>query len=677
MMNRKTRGLMGHVASLVLLAAVSAYAGGPRAFVLDSEGSSVVALDMASGAVLAKASVQGRPTHLLRSPDGRRLVVVEAGPGKTTMRFGFHPTGKASATVIDAASLSVVSRADLCWNVMDAESTHLFSADGKRLTVFCSGYRSQKAEETLPAEIVNIDLESGHVSGRVALDRRFETVLPLQDGQTVVVHLGWEAPKNAPPVPAEVAFIDLTGPRVVARLKLGGLPRPPLLSPDGKDLVFFSPRMLSKKEPAVPAGLQFVDVGSREIAATRVVEGGPSELAFSSDGRFLYLLEKGKPDRKPEKNVSGRIQVYSMETRDLEVNLEAGTAPRGFIADGEGQQVLVLSEGAPSVEKGEPEGELRVLRGGDVAATLKVAAEPAFLRISPDRARLYVVGGRALSHVDLPNLRRIADTPLKPAGVNILAANTPSHAVDELAVSDDGRRGFALYQGSSRLSVLDLESQKLIDEVTTGRGGKKFAKFMGAFALSVAMTAASQNAAMASGSPYYLYDVYSFQVAAPNTSLALRPDGKFAYALNSQTSDVTIVEADTGKIIDKVPGGGQVLELFTGGAMLAVRDKDALRFIDTATQKKGEELTFPGSSSVSLAFSSDGAHAIAAGGTAVYSLDGVSGKVRARHADFKHAESITVEDTPRREEAPRKEEKGPTAEPEPEPQAPDVVVEPQ
>jgi DNA-binding beta-propeller fold protein YncE len=667
-MNRNVRGAFPKLVPFMLLAAASAHAGGPRAFVLDAEGSSVVAVDMASGAVLAKASVQGKPTHMLRAPDGGPLVVVEPGPGKMTMRFGFHPTGKASATVIDAASLHVVSRADLCWNVMDTESTQLFSADGKRLTVFCSGYRSQKPEETLPAEVVNLDLESGNVSGRVALDRRFETILPLPDGQTAVVHLEWEAPKNAPPVPAEAAFIDLTGPRVVARLKLDGLPRPPLLSPDAKDLVFFSPQMLPKKQPAVPAGLQFIDVGSRVIAATRVVEGGPSDLAFSSDGRFLYLLEKGKPDKKPEKNVAGRIQVYSMDTRAHEINLEAGTAPRGFIADEEGRQVLVLSEGAPSAEKGEPEGELRVLRGGDIAATLKVAAEPAFVRISPDRARLYVAGGRALSHVDLPNLRRIADTPLKPAGVNILAANTPSHAVDELAVSDDGRRGFALYQGSSKLSVLDLESQKLIDEVTTGRGGKKFAKFMGAFALSVAMTAASQNAAMASGSPYYFYDVYSFQVAAPNTGLALRPDGKFAYALNSQTSDVTIVEADTGKIIDKVAGGGQALRLFTGGAMLAVRDKDALRFIDTATQKKGEELLFPGSSSVALAFSSDGAHAIAAGGTAVYVLDGTTGRVRARHVDFKHAESVMVEDM-----AP-KEETRPADEPEP--LAPDLVVEP-
>jgi YVTN family beta-propeller protein len=586
-----------------------------------------------------------------------------------TTRFGFRPSGKATATVLDAVTLQVVSRADLCWNLMDLESTPLFSADGKRVTFFCSGYRSQKAGETLPAEVVNLDLELGHVSGRVALDRRFETVLPLPDGQTAVVHLGWEVPKSAPPVPAEAAFIDLAGPRVLARLKLDGLPRPPLLSPDGKDLVFFSPQMLPKKQPAVPAGLQFIDVGSRQIAGTRVMEGDPTDLAFSGDGRFLYLLEKGKPDRKPAKNVAGRIQVYSMETRDHEINLEGGTAPRGFIADEEGRQVLVLSEGAPSAEKGEPEGELRVLRGGDTTATLKVAAEPAFVRISPDRARLYVVGGRALSHVDLPNLRRIADTPLKPAGMNILSANTPSHAVDELAVSDDGRRGFALYQGSSKLSVLDLESQKLIDEVTTGRGGKKFAKFMGVLALSVAMTAASQSAAQNPyyGYPYYLYDVYSFQVAAPNTSLALRPDGKFAYALNSQTNDVTIVDADTGHVVDKVPGGGQALRLFTGGAMLAVRDKDALRFIDTATQKKGEELLFPGSSSVALAFSSDGAHAIAAGGTAVYVLDGTTGKVLARHGDFKRAESVVVE------EAPRKEKDSLAVEPEPQPE---LVVEP-
>ena len=105
-----------------------------------------------------------------------------------------------------------------------------------------------------------------------------------------------------------------------------------------------------------------------------------------------------------------------------------------------------------------------------------------------------------------------------------------------------------------------------------------------------------------------------------------------------------------------------------GAPMILGWHKDALRFIDTATQKKGEELMFPGSSSVSLAFTSDGAHAVAAGGTTVYALDGISGKVRARHVDFKRAEGVLVEETS------RKEERRQTYEPET--QAPDVVVEP-
>jgi len=647
-MIQRALGLSLDACLLAFLAVASAGAAEPRAFVLDAGGGSVVAMDMATGAVLATAPVQGSPAHMVRTPDGARLVVLDPGPGKMTMRFGIHPTGKATATVLDAASLKAVSRVELGFNLVGLGRAPYFSADGKRLTVFCSGYRSRKPEETLPAEVVTVDLESGAVSGRLTLDRPADQIVVLPDGQGAVAFWGRETPKNAPAVPAEAAFVDFAGPRIAARLKLEGSPTGPVLAPEGKGLVFFSPRVAPKKKPPVGAGLQFVDLGTREIAATLAVEGDPSELAFSRDGRFLYLLETGRPDKKPEKNVAGRIQVYSTETRAHETNLEAGTDPRGFIADDDGDQVLVLSEGAPSLEKGEPEGELRVLRGAEIAAVVKVASEPSFLRISPDRARLYVVGGRALSHVDLRSLRRIADTPMKPAGINVLSANPVRHTVSELAVSDDGRRGFALYSGSSKLSILDLESQKLIDEVTTGRGGKKFAKFMGALAVSVAMTAASQSAgrnmAMYSGSSFYTYNVYNFQVAAPNTSLAVRPDGKFAYALNTQTSDVTIVNADTGQVVDKLGGGGEALRLFTGGSVLAVRDKDALRLIDTSTQKKGDELLFPDSSSVSLVFSPDGVHAIAAGGTTVYCLDGSTAKVRARHATFKKAVYVVVEE---------------------------------
>jgi hypothetical protein len=79
------------------------------------------------------------------------------------MRFGYHPTGKSWATVIDPASLQEVGRAELCWNVdvgwasgARVRDPGVFSVDGRRLTLPCTGYRSQKPEETLSRQLVNL-----------------------------------------------------------------------------------------------------------------------------------------------------------------------------------------------------------------------------------------------------------------------------------------------------------------------------------------------------------------------------------------------------------------------------------------------------------------------------------------------------------------------------------------
>lgn len=642
---------------LGVLAAPAAGQDGARAFVLDSEGRAVHALDMATGRTLATVALEGEPLRMIRTADGTRLVVLDRGPGKATMRFGYHPTGKSSATVIDAAAMKALGRVELGWGLSDVDGVGAYTLvagvppvlgpDGKRLHVLCPGYTSQKPAETLPRELVTIDLEGATVTGRLALDRPIAALATTADVRTAVAVVSPEEVKNAAPRLAEALIVDLQGPTLAGRVTLEGEPGAPILTADGRHAVFFSAAEVPKKGPRRAAQLHFVDLASRTLASSLKLEGTPGAPFASPDGRFLYLLEAGHPSDKPDKNINGRIQVVSLETRAHETNLDAGKGPRGLIPDDAREQVLVLSDGPPSKETGSPEGELRVLRGAEVAATVKVAADPMFLRVSPDRQRLYVVGERALSHVDLPALRRVADTPLQPAGVSIMSADSGRHFVDELAITDDGRRGFALYAGSSKLTVLDLDQRKLTGSVTTGRGGKKFAKFMGAMALSVALTAASasagKSAAIASGSPYYMYNVYNFQVRAANTSVAVRPDGKFGYALNSQTGDVTVVDADTAQVVDKIPGGGTSIRLFTGGEVLAVHDNDALRLIDTATNKKGAEILFPGAPRVLLGFSDDGRHAVAVGGAVGYALDGKTAKTVARVAGIKRAAQLIVD----------------------------------
>jgi DNA-binding beta-propeller fold protein YncE len=554
----------------------------PRAFVLDAAAKAVVALDVASATALGTVPLEGEPAALLRTKDGSRVLALDRGPGKLTARFGYHPSGKSAVSVLDVAGLKVLSRLELGWGL----GPRSVSGDGRRLTVFCPGYRSQKPADTLPRELVTVDLTTSEVTGRVAIEREVETLLFSEHDEIAIAFSRSETPKKGPAIPAELRFIDLERSSLVSILKL---------------------------------------------------EGSPVSATLSPDGQHVYLLETGRPPKKKDKGINGRVQVVSVASRLLDRNLDAGSQPRGLVLDRAAQQVLILSDGPVSPETNKPSGELRVIRGAELAATLTTAQRPLFLRVAPDQQRLYVIGADALTTVDYRALQVVGQMPLASVGGGLLA----KHQVSEFAVTADGTRGFALYAQSSRLVVLNLETSRSVASITTGRGGVKFGKFMAAVALTAASAAAGASMASAMGSPYYMYNVYS--VAPANTSIALRPDGKFAYVLNTQTNDVTIVSAKDGTIIDKIGGGGHRLELLSGGNVLAVVGS-SLRLIDTTTQQALPELPL-GGSLFDVSLTTDRRYAVALVDKAVVCLDGASGAILGSATGFKRPTAIVFAGT--------------------------------
>ena len=154
--------------------------GSPRAslvYVLDSAGQTVTAVDLVSGKTSGTVSVGGRDAlgmfgragldTLLLTPDGSRLVRLDPGAQKFTIRFGLHPLEKSTATIIDTKTMQVAARVELGWGL---NSYHL-TPDKKVLVAICSGYQSQKPEETLPSEIVTMNVSTGEVLGRLSLPR--------------------------------------------------------------------------------------------------------------------------------------------------------------------------------------------------------------------------------------------------------------------------------------------------------------------------------------------------------------------------------------------------------------------------------------------------------------------------------------------------------------------------
>ena len=580
------------VAMPVVGAAQPAELANERALILDSGGQAVVAVDLVTGSIARRASLAGAPELALGSPVGGHLAVFDSGPQKTTFCCGLRPMGPMTVALLDAATLAPLGSIEVGWGVptKDLGRIHLPmlagfvvpSPDGRRVTVLCAGYRSKKPEEDLPRELVTFDLGSGQVAGRVAIDRAPDAMWGTADGDGIVL-FARASDDHHQSLPAELLFVDLAHQAVAERVPLSGRPLQSLMAPGQ---------------------------------------------------RWLYLLDAGSPSNKKDKNVDGVLTVVSVAERRVRGQAPVGSGPRSLVWDEEHQTVLVPSDGPP-VEKGRTRGgELHVFLGADQIGVVSLPEEPHLLRLRGSRA--YVAGRHTLTVADLDTLRQAAGIPL-------------DHADDlsELVFSRDERRAFGLYEASSRLSIFDVADLRLVGSVTTGRGGVKLAKTLGAVALSVAATTASyyqgQSVAMTQNSSWFTYNIYNFGVAAPESSVVVSPDGRTAFALNTQSNDVTIVDVETAAVISKEAAKGRSLAAFPNGRRFAVLGKNEMRLFDVESHQPAPPLHFDDAGAVSLVFTKDGRTAIAYGGKSLYLLDAETGAVRAQVPGLLSVKAVLLE----------------------------------
>ncbi|PYQ15107.1 MAG: hypothetical protein DMF80_10690 [Acidobacteria bacterium] len=580
------RALVCSLAAFVPAPAAMAAEAAGRAYVLDRDTPSLAALALPAGTLLGSVALQGRPEALVRTPDGSKILVLDQGPGKDKGDAGYQATARSSLTIVDAAALKVLSRVELGFGLLGGDNpTGLLGPDGERLVLLCPGYESKNPAESLARELVTVSVAKGEVAGRLPIERAVSDLQSDPEVKTAFLFSARRGKKEAAQ-PAELRIVDLKGdlqgPRLLGKVELKGDPQPPVLSPDGG---------------------------------------------------YLYLLDEGNPSDKPEKNVPGSIQVISVATRALVATLEGGTRPREMTVDAKGKRVFFIDDGAPAKGLEAGFGELRVLQGAELKTKLETAPGGRFLRFSPGGDKLYVVAPAAVTVVELAGLQAHPMHLDRAKGAILYDDPGPAK---ELALSPDGKRAFVLYEKSSKLLVLDLDKEETVAMVTTGRGGIKFMKTLGAAALTAASYYAADRQASRSGGGLFYYDVY--QVGRAVTSIVVRPDSRFVYVLNTQSGDVTVADSANGQVVDKLAGGGSGLRLLPGGKRVAVLASDQLKLIDAEANRKGPELAMD--KLRSLAPSPDDKFVLALTDSQVVTLDPATGEVRGRATGFKKAVQV-------------------------------------
>lgn len=574
---RKTLQTATLVAALATVAVSAGAQGtGPRAYVLDQGAQTLSVIDLVTGTAGQTTRLEGAPMTLLRSANGQRLVVLDRGQGRDAGDAGFQAKTKSAVTILDGRTLAVQARVELGWGLDDAP---MLSAAGDRLSVLCPGYRSKTAAENQAREFVTVDLATGKILSRVELTR------------------------------AASAYFT---------------------TPDGRRALVLSPRETPKKAAVIPAELRFLDLTAGAITATVPLEGDPGEPVLAPDGKFVYLLDRGKPSGNPDKNVNGKLHAVSMSTHAVEAVSDAGSNPRGLAFDERGGQFLLLSDGAPFKGPGNDErpGELRIIHGAAPAPPIAVVGTPNRVEASTDGKMWNVLGRYGLTRLTVPGLQ-----PSPTIKADFLG-------VVESAISTDGRRGWVSLGETFR--TFDLEKGVKIDEVKTGRAGKKLWLGVVSAAKTQSSMSSSRREAEAQGRSHYSYTMYIVKPAVG--ALAVAPGEKAVYVLNSMTDDVTVVDAQNGQVLKKVPAGGFAVRFMPSASAALVVASDNIHVVDLASHEKLANLATDSTADFSRAdLSPDATLAVIQGTSGVMVVNAATGKLVGTLVPFKQVADMAID----------------------------------
>jgi YVTN family beta-propeller protein len=472
------------------------------------------------------------------------------------------------------------------------------SDDGRYLVVLDRGPGEDKDERGYKAtgrsSATIVDEASLKVVGRVELGFGLESVVTPPEGRLVVTCPGYQAKNPAESLVRELVAVDIATARETGRLTLETGTDLTGYSRDGKTLALLQGLPRSAKYPFPKSKVTFLDAASLTVTGT-LDAGGWSFVERDADR--VYLIDQGQPDKNPGKNRNGAIDVVSLARRDVE-HVDLGRSPAGGILLGDGFMAFA-SEGPA----GGSSGELRLIREGTLAATLDVGEKPRLVETVDET--VYVVGSKTVTLVD-------KKTPGISGTIPLDAVVDGGDHPFEMAVTPDRRRAFIHYPAEDKVAVLDLEKRKAIGSVKTGRGGKKLFNSM----MSTLTYGATERS--------FFYN------AGDPPQMQARPDGRYAYVLNLDTSDVTVVDADTAQAVGKIGAGGSEVQLLGDATVLVVGSE--IHVIDAAHNVKTGQIRLPGLRG--LVRSPDGAVAVALAERTVLILDGATGKERARLTDF-------------------------------------------
>ncbi len=433
-----------------------------------------------------------------------------------------------------------------------------FAADGKSAFVLTTGYESNKANERKPSELVRINLADGKVAGRLALDA------------------------------AASAFAT---------------------DPASKTGIVFSPPYPKKKPAPLPARLTFVDLATFETKKTLDIAGTEVRMPVAVGG-LLYVVDGGS------KTAGGRLTIVDASSGAVVKAIDVGPEAVFGGSDKAGR-VFVLSQ-TPDRKSG----KVIVVKGSAIVAEYPIGAAPKMARLAADDSRLYVLGWKEFSVVNLA--KGTSPAPVEQARAPFAVLGTA-----------DGRRAFVVNMDGDqccRITAFDLETMARLTSFLGGSKGERIGQGVAAAALTVASYQAGKSIAESAGADTFYYSIYApVGQGSARGPLAFGPGETKVYFVDTQTDDVTVVDVATGerlRTLDAGSGLQEVIPLHDAGVIAGIADSQ-ITLVDVNTDEVRDTVKLEGGVTDAV-LTEDGSRLVVFGTKSLVVLDAKTGKEVAR-----------------------------------------------
>ncbi|HBE40916.1 MAG TPA: hypothetical protein DDW27_06860 [Bacteroidales bacterium] len=330
----------------------------------------------------------------------------------------------------------------------------------------------------------------------------------------------------------KLLIVDTDKGRLINKIEVGNRPHTVIL--DGRNNYAYVSNQWS-------GNLSVIDLQKMKVTDTLRTGNGPAGLALSSDEKYLYVVNSYTSD----------ISVISLATGKEEKRLTAGNNPTGIQMSADSSKLYVTSRRALLVPYGEPVVcELTVINDKTRMISERKDVESAYMleniAFTPENDFALIPLIRPKNLVPSIQVERgfmmtngIGIIENKPDGriIQFLLDEPNSYFADpfDIAITPDGKRAFISHAGVNTISVVDVDSLRVIINESSPEELEYFSNYLGL-------------------SSRFL--IKRIPTGANPKGLLLSPDGKLLFVAEHLEDRIGVINTETLEMVRTIDLGG-------------------------------------------------------------------------------------------------------------------------